>query len=168
MRANYFKSMPYSVKTIRDYGEALKMEFNNEIQSEHFGNSRALSIEGSSVQMFDRSSLAAYEQNIITVDELVRTMETHSHFSDRKRQDALTTFENMHVLVQYLFKKGIIREGSTILDHTNGCSKQYRSATVLYCLSLLTASYGIIINRAIGAPGRGKDEVDGLNATDKR
>jgi hypothetical protein len=74
----------------------------------------------------------------------------------------------MHVLVQYLFKEGIIKEGSTILDHTDGCSKQYRSATVLYCLSLLAASYGITIDRAIGAPGHGKDEVDGLNATDKR
>jgi hypothetical protein len=126
------------------------------------------SIEGSSVRMFDRSSLAAYEQNIITIDELVRTMKTHSHFSDGKRQDAGTTFENMHVLVQHLFKEGIIKEGSTILDHTNGCSKQYRSATVLYCLSLLAASYSITIDRAIGAPGHGKDEVDGLNATDKR
>jgi hypothetical protein len=155
MRADYFKSMPYSVKTIRDYAEALKMEFNNEIQSEHFGNSRALSIEGSSVRMFNRSSLAAYEQNIITVDELVRTMETHSHFSAGKRQDARTTFENMHVLVQYLFKEGIIKEGSTILDHTDGCSKQYRSATVLYCFSLLAASYGITIDRAIGASGHG-------------
>jgi hypothetical protein len=74
----------------------------------------------------------------------------------------------MHVLVQYLFKEGIIKEGSTILDHTDGCSKQYRSATVLYCLSLLAASYGITIDRAIGAPGHGKDEVDGLNATVKR
>jgi hypothetical protein len=36
------------------------MDFNNEIQTEHFGNSRALSVEGNSVRMFDRSSLAAY------------------------------------------------------------------------------------------------------------
>jgi hypothetical protein len=42
--ANCFKSMLHSVKTIQDYAEALKMEFNNEIQTEHFGNSHALSI----------------------------------------------------------------------------------------------------------------------------
>jgi hypothetical protein len=30
----------------------------------------------------------------------VRTMETHSHFLDGKRQDAQTTFVNMHVLRQ--------------------------------------------------------------------
>ncbi len=119
--------------------------------------------------MFDRSSLVAYAKNTITVDELVRTMEMHSHFSDGKRQDARTAFENMRVLVEYLFKEGIIKEGSTILDHTDGCAKQYRSATVLYCLSLLAASYGgIKIDRAIGAPGHGKDKVDGLHATDKR
>jgi hypothetical protein len=34
------------VKTIRDYTEWLKFEFNNEIQSEHFGASCNLSIEG--------------------------------------------------------------------------------------------------------------------------
>jgi hypothetical protein len=117
--------------------------------------------------MFNRPSLAAYEQNIIRVDKLVRTMEMHSHFLDRKRQDARTAFKNMHVLVEYLFKEGIIKEGSTILDHTNGCAKQYWSATVLYCLPLLAASYGIKIESAIGAPGHGKDEVDGLNAMDK-
>jgi hypothetical protein len=116
--------------------------------------------------MLNRSSLAAYEQNIITVDELVRTTKTHSHFLDGKRQDAQTTFENMHVLVEYLFKEGRIKEGSTILDHINGCTKQYGSATVLYSLSLLAASYGIKIDRAIGAPCHGKDEVDGLNTMD--
>ena len=33
---------------------------------------------------------------------------------------------------------------------------------------MLALTYGIIIDHAIGAPGHGKDEVDGLNATDKR
>jgi hypothetical protein len=38
----------------------------------------------------------------------------------------------------------------------------------LYLLSLLSAVHNIVIDRAIGAPGHGKDIVDGLNATDKR
>jgi len=34
-------------------------------------------------------------------------------------------------------------------------------------LSLLAVDFGVVISRAIGAPGHGKDLVDGLNATDK-
>jgi hypothetical protein len=55
-----------------------------------------------------------------------------------------------------------------IVDDTDGCAKQYRSGTALYLISLLATAHGVIIYRAVGAPGHGKDEVDGLNAVDKR
>jgi len=42
-----------------------------------------------------------------------------------------------------------------------------RCGTALYLLSVLAGHFGIVIDRAIGAPGHGKDIVDGLNATDK-
>jgi hypothetical protein len=35
-------------------------------------------------------------------------------------------------------------------------------------MSMLAIQFAIIIDRAVGAPGHGKDEVDGLNAVDKR
>ena len=35
-------------------------------------------------------------------------------------------------------------------------------------MSLIAVTYRIVYDRAIGAPGHGKDEVDGLNAVDKR
>jgi hypothetical protein len=38
----------------------------------------------------------------------------------------------------------------------------------LFLLSLLAVLNNVTIDRAIGAPGHGKDVVDGLNATDKR
>ena len=51
MRFDWFKNEDSKiVKTIRDYAERLKFEFNNEIQSEHFGASHNLSIEGCSVR----------------------------------------------------------------------------------------------------------------------
>ena len=62
MRFDWFKSDDTKiVKTIRDYAERLKLEFNDEIQSEHFGASRNLSIEGCSVRYKDEL------QNIIMV-----------------------------------------------------------------------------------------------------
>ena len=35
-------------------------------------------------------------------------------------------------------------------------------------MTVLSSSYGIIMNCAINSPGHGKNIVDGLNSTDKR
>jgi hypothetical protein len=56
---------------------------------------------------------------------------------------------------------------TTILDHSDGCSKQYRCGTALYLLSVISSQYGVTVDRMIGAPGHGKDVVDALNATTK-
>jgi hypothetical protein len=126
------------VKTIQDYAEHLKFEFNNEIQSEHFSASRNLSLEGCSVRYMDNF------KNII--------MEMHSHFSDTSRQDARTTHTHLKMLLDYLFQNYLIQQGWLILDDTDGCAKQYRSATALYLLSLIAVTYHLVYNRAIGAP----------------
>ena len=57
---------------------------------------------------------------------------------------------------------------STIWEETDGCAKQYCCALALYLLSMVASTFGIVIDRGIGAPGHGKDVVDGLNACDKR
>jgi hypothetical protein len=147
-----------SIRTIRDFAEALKMEFIKELQKEHFGGCVSLHIEGSSLRYFTEAS----------PDVLEVIMETHSHFSDCSRQDARTVFQNMKTLIEYLQSDGKLQADSFMLDHTDGCSKQYRSGTAMYLLSVTAVAYGITIDRAVGAPGHGKDEVDGLNATDKR
>ena len=92
-------------------------------------------------------------------------MEMHSHFSDSSRQDARTTYAHMKVELQYLEDLGILKKDGTgtIVDDTDGCAKQYRSGTALYLNSLLATTHGVIIDRAVGAPGHRKYEVDGLN-----
>jgi hypothetical protein len=74
----------------------------------------------------------------------------------------------MLVLLEYLFENNVMKIGSTEWQDTDGCGKQYRCGTALYLLSLLASPKHVVIDRAIGAPGHGKDIVDGLNATDKR
>ena len=56
---------------------------------------------------------------------------------------------------------------STVWEYTNGCAKQYRSDLDIYLMTVLSSSYGIIMDRAINAPGHGKNVVDGINAKDK-
>ena len=37
----------------------------------------------------------------------------------------------------------------------------------MYLISVMSQCYSIIIDRGIGAPGHGKEVVDGINAVDK-
>jgi hypothetical protein len=95
-------------------------------------------------------------------------MGMHSHFLDTSRQDAQMTHMHLEVLLDYLFENLILQKGGLLLDDTDGCTKQYWSATALYLLSLIAVTYVIVYDRVIRAPGHGKNEVDGLNAVDKR
>ena len=44
---------------------------------------------------------------------------------------------------------------------------QYRSATSLYLLSILSQAFNVIVERGINAPGYGKEVLDRVNSTDK-
>jgi hypothetical protein len=88
-------------------------------------------------------------------------MEMHSHFSDTSRQDARTTHTHIKALLDYLFQNYLFQQGWLILDDTDGCAKQYWSVTALYLVSST-------IGRLEHQVAHGKDEVDGLNAVDKR
>ena len=57
---------------------------------------------------------------------------------------------------------------SKIWKKTNGCSKQYRCASVLYLISDISKCYSVIIDLGISAPGHGKEFVDIINDVDKR
>ena len=53
---------------------------------------------------------------------------------------------------------------STIWENTDGSAEQYRCASALYLMPVISQTYSIIIDRGISAPGNGKEVVDGLNA----
>ena len=52
--------------------------------------------------------------------------------------------------------------------NTDRCAKQYRCASALYIMSVMSQCYSVIIYRGISAPGHGKEVLDGLNYVDKR
>lgn len=155
LRHDAFMKILSSIRTRRDYAEAITALFNWQIQSDHFGNNRTLSIEGSGVEFH-------------TADGKTR-LETHSHFSDDSDQNAATTHAHMCKLITKLLEMEAMKPDGTwiMFDETDGCAKQYRCGTALFLMSLLAVTYRITIDRAVGAPGHGKDFVDGLNATDK-
>ena len=153
-RTAAFKAARLDVMTRRDYAERLLAKFNNEIQCTHFGQSVTLLMEGCFVEfVVENGNLHAH---------------FHSHMADKSNQDAASTHAHMQVLLELLTEQGkIVRGKSTIWEHTDGCTKQYRCAKALYLLSSLAVEFQVAIDRQVDAPGHGKDVVDGLNAQDK-
>jgi hypothetical protein len=140
----------------RDFAEAIQAEMDNEVQGDHFGKIRKMMLEGCSVEFFSLE-LEKY------------TKEFHSHLSDDCKQNAATSFENMKNVLQNLRERGVLEENvSVIYDNTDGCCSQYRCATSVFLLTILSSMFKVCIDRLVHAPGHGKDEVDGLNATTKR
>ena len=164
---------PYSFSTSHDYTERLTPNFDFEIQGDHFSKDRSLSMEGYGVSVFNigmlSESIEDHVEAAVPLDQFQSSIEQeyHSFFSDDSKQDAVTTHSNMHKLFKTLIQRGVIKRGSVNWDDTDGCAKQYRCATALYMLTMLAVSFHIVIDRAIGAPGHGKSEIDGLMAVDK-
>ena len=88
--------------------------------------------------------------------------------SDNIKHDAATTtphskrsillFEDKNVLTTSLGK---------FSENTNGCAKQYRCASEIYLMSVISQCYSIIIDWDLHAFGHGKEVVDGINDGDK-
>ena len=57
---------------------------------------------------------------------------------------------------------------SEALEDTDICNKKYLYDLAIYLMTLLSSLYGIIMYRAINAPGHRKNVVDVINGTEKR
>ena len=56
---------------------------------------------------------------------------------------------------------------SAVWEDTTVCAKQYRCAFSIYLMTVLSYSYGIIIDLALQKPCYNNKVVDGLNAPKK-
>jgi hypothetical protein len=126
---------PGEVAGSRDYAERLLMKFHMEMQSEHFGQGRDMSIEENVVKFFP-----------------VGATQTKTHFysflKDSKMQNAATTDKRMDRLIKILKEKNVLKD--RLYETTDGCGAQYRSATALWFLSTLSAKHNIVIDRLYG------------------
>ena len=86
---------------------------------------------------------------------------------DSKKGAATTAAHSKHIMVLLQNRKVFMTSKSTIWYKTYGCPEQYRCATVLYLLSVLSHAYNIVIDHRVEAPGHGKYIVDGLSDTKK-
>ena len=179
-RTKAFKNNPDFVMTSRDYAEAFNVVFNGEMQTDHFGRVPKIFLESSTFSFHTQNTQASKascrdvvpdgeeEPRITDNSELV---EEHycAHFSDDAKQHATTSRQNMMEELELMKGLGVLKTDKTvILDHTDGCCAQYRSATAVYLMSVLSMLYRVTIDRMIHAPSHGKGKVDGLAAVIKK
>ena len=104
----------HDVKLRHVYAERLASAFLAEIQSQHFGGSNMLSMEGIALDYIKN------DEDFDIVGEFF------SYLSDDSYQDAATTTAHMsHLIQQLLMSKRIEGGKSTIMEDTDGCAKQY-------------------------------------------
>ena len=65
-------------------------------------------------------------------------------------------------------KKELTSVLSTIREYTDCCAEQYRCASALYLMSVMSQCYSIVIDRGISAHGSVKEVVGGLNDIGKK
>ena len=81
----------------------------------------------------------------------------HSFLSDDGKQDAANTIAHSKQLILLLNNKTLLTTSLSIIwENTDGCAEQYRCASALYLISVISQTYSLIIDRSISAPGNGK------------
>ena len=87
----------------------------------------------------------------------------HSFLSDERKQDDATTTAHSNRLISFLKVKKILTTSLiTIWEKTDGCAEQYRCASALYLMSVISQCYSIIVDGGTSATGHEKKVVDGL------
>ena len=140
--------------------------FSHQIQSEHYGGNRCITIHGFSLERF---SASYHPSPFLALDHVSIQVVFQNFFSNDIKQDVATTAEHIIRIIE-LFKNRTVlfSDMSTIWENTDGFEDQYLCTAALYLLSVLTYAYNIIIYHGVGAPVNVREVVDGLNATDKK
>ena len=59
----------------------------------------------------------------------------------------------VHLWNTFLESGKLLSDVSAVYEDTDGCAKKYRCDLNIYLTTVLSSLYGIIINRAMNAPG---------------
>ena len=73
-----------------------------------------------------------------------------------------------YISLNFLRRKKYPSNINKIWDNKYGCTENYRCATALFLLLMLSQDYNIIIDNGVSILGHDRDVVDELNATNNR
>ena len=116
----------------RDYADRVVASFANQIQSEYYGGTRYVSIEGIGLEHFSAAPQADINSSTLSRP---RHAVFHSFLSDDSKQDAATNTAQSKRLISLLENKQVLTTSlRTIWENTDGCAEQYRGASALYLM----------------------------------
>ena len=119
------KIEPGQVHTERDCADTFTFKCNNEMQQEHFGDSRNLSMEGCLLFSFTKRAMELHSKGKLeNFTEQDKEHVFHCHLSGDTSQNAATTHCCMKQLIDILIENVTLEKGSTIHDNSDGCAKQ--------------------------------------------
>ena len=78
----------------------------------------------------------------------------HSFWSNDNKQDTITTVEHNNHIIKLLKQCSIMYSMKcTIWKNKDTCADQYRCATTLYLMEMLSQEFSVIIECGISVPG---------------
>jgi hypothetical protein len=145
-----------SVSSHPDYGERMPLAFNNEIQSEYYGNT-PVSVEGASLEWNDMDGN--------------RHTWYFGDWLDDSKQDAATSTQNMQRELCINSNPTQLVEGlnvgGTVWKGMDGAAVSYCCGKSIYGQAKLSALLQVMIDAQVEAPGHGKWWLDGKTGMDK-
>ena len=113
-----------------------------------------MSIEGIALEHF--STLPKEDIKSSTISRQ-RHAVFQSFLSDDIKHDAATTTTHRKRLISLIKDKKVLTSSlSAIWENTDGRAGQYRCASALYPMSIVSQCYSIVTDQGISAPGHGK------------
>ena len=155
----------YEVFCWHDYAEQVVYSFAHQIKFEYYGGNISVSID---VILLDHFISFQNPSPLLSSGDLKLQDLFHSFFSDGRKQDSFTKSAfSKHIIESFQNRQLCFVDLSNIWENKDGCEVQYRCATALFLLSMLSHMYNIIIDCDVGAPGNIREVARCLNATDK-
>ena len=92
----------------------------------------------------------------------------HYFFLGDRKQYSSTNTSHIKRLIELSKEIKVLASSlSTIWGNTDGFVEQYRCASSLYLISVMSQCYSVIIDHGKNSPGHDKEVVNGINAIDK-
>ena len=135
-----------------DYAEKVVFSFSHKIKSAYYGGCRSVSIEGVVLEHFH----ALPQIEIKPSKHHVHEIQCFIHFCWTRTNKMLPLLRHTSIVwFNCLKNKKTDVNIKYNMGNTDGCTEQYRCASALYLMSVLSQRHSIIIDWVIIAPGHG-------------
>ena len=122
-----------------DYAERVVARFSHKIQSDYYYGNRSVYIESIELENFIAFTKGIYQFNYTITST---SCSVSLFLSDDSKNDAATNTAHSKSLIALLKGKTLLTKSlSTIWENTGSCAEQYRHASEIYLMSVMSQCY---------------------------